>query len=64
MEKYKILEFKSKLKSLLEEYDVSIGFTCGESSDTYGLYEDCIVIQKKLKISLFRVNLFNIFYSR
>ena len=45
MEEYKITEFKAKLKALLEEYDVSIGFSCGESSDPYGLYEDRIVIQ-------------------
>ena len=30
---------------IIGKYDVSIGFTCGESSDTHGLYDDQVVIE-------------------
>ena len=42
----RIKEFKQELAQLLIKYDVSIGFTCGESSDTHGLYDDQVVIQR------------------
>ena len=41
----RIKEFKQELAQLLIKYDVSIGFTCGESSDTHGLYDDQVVIE-------------------
>lgn len=43
----KIKEFKLELAQLLIKYNVSIAFTCGEYCDTYGLYDDHIVIQEK-----------------
>lgn len=36
-------EFLSELKALLKRYDASIGFSCADCSDTYGLYEEKIV---------------------
>ena len=41
----RIKEFKQELAQLLIKYDVSIGLTCGESSDTHGLYDDQVVIE-------------------
>ncbi len=41
----RIKEFKQELAQLLIKYDVSIGFTCGEFSDIYGLYDDQVIIQ-------------------
>ena len=38
-------EFLDKLKSLLKEYDVSIGFSVSSCSDTYGLSEECLKIE-------------------
>lgn len=46
MTEEKIKEFKKELSELLKRYDVGIGFTCGTGSDTYGLYDDRIVIQE------------------
>ena len=37
-------EFKSKLKSLLKEYNMRIQFDCDASSDTHGLTGERIVI--------------------
>lgn len=37
-------EFLKELKALLEKYDASICFTCHPSSDTYGLYDDHIIV--------------------
>lgn len=42
----KIKEFKKELSQLLDKYNVSIGFTCAENSDTHGLYNDYIVVQE------------------
>lgn len=36
---------KHVLLQLFMKYNVSIGFTCADCSDTYGLYDDHIVIQ-------------------
>lgn len=37
-------EFKKELKALLEKYNATIGFTCADCSDTYGLYGEAIEI--------------------
>ena len=42
----KIKEFRKELSQLLDKYNVSIGFTCGENSDTHGLYNDYIVVRE------------------
>ena len=41
----KATEFKRELKTLLEKYNVSIGFECADCSDLYGVYDEMIVIQ-------------------
>jgi len=41
----KVKNFKKELKELMNKYNVSIGFTCDDSSDTYGLFDDHIVIE-------------------
>ena len=40
----KIISFKKELKLLLAKYNASIGFSVSEFSDTYGLYEEKIVV--------------------
>lgn len=42
-------EFLNKLHKLLKEYNASIGFTCSDCSDTYGLCGDHmeVVIDKE-----------------
>lgn len=40
-----IKDLKKDLCELLMKYNVSIGFSCSDDSDTYGLYDDHIVIQ-------------------
>ncbi len=40
-----IKDLKKDLLQLFMKYNVSIGFTCADCSDTYGLYDDHIVIQ-------------------
>ena len=40
----KIEQFKIELKALLKKYDASIFFDCSPCSDTYGLYDEKIVI--------------------
>jgi hypothetical protein len=47
MDNKQIQELKKELKSLLKKYDVMIGFTCSDSSDTYGIYGEGIVIQER-----------------
>lgn len=37
--------FRQELKELLEKYNVSIGFSVSECSDTYGLYDEKIIIR-------------------
>lgn len=39
MENNKKEEFIKELKTLLEKYDVNIGFVCDPCSDTNGIYE-------------------------
>ena len=38
-------DFKKELKELLSKYNAVISFTCGDSSDTYGLYDDHLIIE-------------------
>lgn len=47
MNKDKRNEFLAKLADLLGEYNVNIKFTCSESSDTSGLYNDRIIIAER-----------------
>jgi hypothetical protein len=44
-------EFLTKLAQLLEEYDMSIFWSCGECSDLHGVYDECMKIysNKELK---------------
>ena len=37
--------FKTELKELLKKYNALIGFTVSESSDTYGLSDEKIVVE-------------------
>lgn len=46
MTEEKIKEFKQELAQLLIKYNVSIAFTCGEHCNTYGLYDDHVIIQE------------------
>lgn len=39
----KQIEFKVELKALLKKYNASIGFTCDESSDAYGITGEKLV---------------------
>lgn len=39
-------EFLIKLKELLKEYDVNIGFNCSDGSDTHGIYDAHMVISQ------------------
>ena len=41
--------FKKELKELLIKYNASIGFNCGENSDTHGLYDEKMVIDIEKK---------------
>ncbi len=47
-------EFLRELKALMEKYDVSIGFSVGECSDTHGLYDEKLVIDHRLKKGSFK----------
>ena len=38
-----IKDLKKDLLQLFMKYNVSIGFTCADCSDTYGLYDDCLL---------------------
>jgi hypothetical protein len=49
-------EFLKKLKELLEDYDMSIEFTCSSCSDTHGLHEDQLVIVDKENNRIFNSN--------
>lgn len=40
-----IKDLKKDLLQLFMKYNISIGFSCGEYSDIYGLYDDHIVIR-------------------
>ena len=42
-------EFLSELKALLKKYDVTIGFSVSECSDTYGLNDEKMIIYHKDK---------------
>lgn len=46
-------EFLNKLKTLLDEYEMSIGFSCGPSSDTHGLYDEKICIDNSDNMRIF-----------
>jgi hypothetical protein len=48
-------QFLSELKALLEKYRVSIGFEVGECSDTFGLYDEKIVIDHRVDGLIFPV---------
>lgn len=37
--------FLLELKELLSKYDATIGFTVSSDSDTYGLYEEAMIIK-------------------
>jgi hypothetical protein len=37
-------DLKSELKALLKRHNASIEFDCGEGSDTYGIYDERIVV--------------------
>lgn len=37
-------EFLQKLQLLLAEYNASISWSCGEGSDTHGIYGDVITV--------------------
>jgi len=39
-----IKSFKEEFKNLLEKYNVTIGFSVSDCSDTYGLYDEKIVV--------------------
>lgn len=39
-----IKSFKEEFKTLLEKYNVTIGFSVSDCSDTYGLYDEKIVV--------------------
>lgn len=47
MNKEKRIKFLTKLANLLDEYNVDIAFTCSESSDTSGLYNDRLIIAER-----------------
>ena len=47
MNEEKIARLRNELADLLEKYNVRIVFTCGDNSDTHGLYNDHIAIQEK-----------------
>ena len=47
-------EFLKKLKALLEEYDVSIGFSVGSCSDTHGLYDERILVDHRVSKDSFK----------
>lgn len=49
-------EFLKKLKDLMTEYRMSIGFSCGEYSDTHGLYDEKIVIYHQPDPNSFKEN--------
>lgn len=36
-------QFKKELKELLKKYNAVIRFSCSDSSDTHGLYEEKII---------------------
>lgn len=47
MSEAKITRLRNELADLLEKYNVRIVFTCGDNSDTHGLYNDHIAVQEK-----------------
>lgn len=40
MEKENKENMLKELKALLEKYNITIGFSCGEGSDTHGIYDE------------------------
>ena len=47
MNKKDIQSLEQDLKALMLQYNVYIAFTCADSSDTYGLINDKIVIRDR-----------------
>jgi hypothetical protein len=47
-------QFLAELGALLAKYDVSIGFTCSECSDTYGLSDDGLIITHRISKDSFK----------
>lgn len=41
-------QFLIELKELLEKYNASINWTCGDGSDTYGIYDDKMYVDFRL----------------
>jgi hypothetical protein len=39
-------EFLKEFRALLEKYNVGIAFTVGECSDTYGLYDEKMIVYR------------------
>ena len=37
-------EFRGELKALLKKHGASISFSVSDCSDTYGLYDECLVV--------------------
>lgn len=44
MTETEIRAFKVEFKALLEKYDVGIGFSVSDCSDTHGLYDEKLVV--------------------
>lgn len=44
MDDAKLKMFRAELKAILEEYKASIGFSVGPGSDTFGLYDEKMVV--------------------
>ena len=47
-------EFLKELKALMKKYNVSIGFSVGDCSDTHGLYDERLVIDHRIKEGSFK----------
>jgi hypothetical protein len=45
-------DFANELKALLEKYNASIVWTCGDCSDLHGVYDQRMQVQTKDKILL------------
>ena len=47
-------EFLKELKTLMEKYDVTIGFSVSACSDTYGLYDEKMCINHRISKKSFK----------
>ena len=54
MTNMEIQSFRAELKALLEKYNAYINFSVGPGSDTYGLYEEKMVISHRPDPKSFR----------